>query len=96
LENELGRTRKLLKLPYGTGLHSLRHTRLTELARTTDAFTLQRIAGHSNISTTMKYVHVQQEAISDAFSTSPASRGKSSPQNSPQAADAEGTMTASD
>lgn len=69
LEDQLGQTRKLLKLPYGVGLHSLRHTRLTELARTVDAFTLQRVAGHANIATTMKYVHVQQEAIEDAFAS---------------------------
>jgi integrase len=67
LEDQLGRTRTLLRLDPDAGLHTLRHTFLTEKGRTTDAFTLQKIAGHSNIATTMKYVHVQQAAIEDAF-----------------------------
>src|ERR1035441_8973209 len=32
-------------------------------------FTLQKIAGHANISTTMRYVHPQREAIEDAFAS---------------------------
>jgi integrase len=69
LEDQLGRTRRLLKLPYDAGLHTLRHTCLTELGRTTDAFSLQKIAGHARITTTMRYVHVQQDAIGLAFAT---------------------------
>lgn len=69
LEDQLGRTRKELGLDPDAGLHTLRHTFLTEKGRTVDAFTLQRIAGHSNISTTMRYVHPQREAIEDAFAS---------------------------
>lgn len=69
LEDQLGRTRRLLKLHDDAGLHTLRHTCLTELGRTTDAFTLQKIAGHARITTTMRYVHVQQDAIGQAFAT---------------------------
>jgi integrase len=69
LEDQLGRTRKALGLDADAGIHTLRHTFLTEKGRTTDAFTLQRIAGHANISTTMRYVHVQQAAIEDAFAS---------------------------
>ena len=48
--------------------YCLRHTALTRLAESgCDAFTLQRIAGHSNIQTTMRYVHPQAEAIEMAF-----------------------------
>jgi len=67
LEDQLGRTRRLLKLHADAGLHTLRHTCLTELALTTDTFTLQRIAGHARVTTTQRYVHVQQEAIELAF-----------------------------
>jgi integrase len=43
--------------------YCLRHTALTRLAESgCDAFTLMRIAGHSNIRTTMRYVHPQAEA----------------------------------
>jgi integrase len=42
------------------GLHTLRHTFLTEAGEHTDAFTLQYIAGHDTIKTTMRYVHPRQ------------------------------------
>lgn len=46
----------------------LRHTALTRLGESgCDAFTLARIAGHSNIGITMRYVHPQAEAIQRAF-----------------------------
>ena len=38
------------------GLHALRHTFLTEAGEYTDPFTLQYVAGHDNIKTTMRYV----------------------------------------
>jgi integrase len=48
-------------------LHTLRHTFLTEMGEITDAFTLQKIAGHTRIETTMRYVHPQKKAINSAF-----------------------------
>jgi integrase len=46
----------------------LRHTALTELANAgCDAFTLARIAGHSSITITQRYVHPQTDAIERAF-----------------------------
>jgi len=46
----------------------LRHTALTELANAgCDAFTLARIAGHSSITITQRYVHPQADAIERAF-----------------------------
>jgi integrase len=50
-----------------SGLHTLRHTFLTEMGELTDPFTLQRIAGHNDIKTTMRYVHPQKRAIESAF-----------------------------
>jgi site-specific recombinase XerD len=49
------------------GLHTLRHTFLTQLGETVDVFTLKKIAGHSSIKTTEKYVHPQREQVRQAF-----------------------------
>ncbi|HYD16734.1 MAG TPA: tyrosine-type recombinase/integrase [Candidatus Nanoarchaeia archaeon] len=67
LESQLQRTRKTLNLNPDAGLHTLRHSFLTEMGRKTDSFTLQKIAGHARITTTQRYVHPQQDAIADAF-----------------------------
>jgi len=46
----------------------LRHTALTRLAESgCDAFTLARIAGHSSITITQRYIHPQADAIERAF-----------------------------
>ncbi|HWR34650.1 MAG TPA: site-specific integrase [Clostridia bacterium] len=46
----------------------LRHTALTQLAEAgCDVFTLARIAGHSSITITQRYVHPQADAIDRAF-----------------------------
>lgn len=46
----------------------LRHTALTQLANAgCDVFTLARIAGHSSITITQRYVHPQADAIERAF-----------------------------
>ena len=46
----------------------LRHTALTQLANAgCDVFTLARIAGHSSITVTQRYVHPQADAIERAF-----------------------------
>ncbi len=47
--------------------YTLRHTGLTWIAPYTDAYTLARIAGHSSITMTMRYIHPQQGAIEFAF-----------------------------
>src|SRR5215471_14057264 len=67
LEDQLARTREVLKLDPDARLHALRNTYLTEMSKRTDPFTLQKIAGHASIVTTMKYVHPQRKAIEDAF-----------------------------
>ncbi|MFY9574503.1 MAG: tyrosine-type recombinase/integrase [Blastocatellia bacterium] len=49
-------------------LHSLRHTMLTRLGEQgTDAFTIKRIAGHSSITVSERYVHPSGEAMERAF-----------------------------
>jgi hypothetical protein len=49
------------------GLHALRHTFLTEAGEYTDPFTLQYVAGHDNIKTTMRYVHPREHAVQKLF-----------------------------
>jgi integrase len=49
-------------------LYSLRHTFLTRLGESgCDAWTLARIAGHSNISMSSRYVHPSEDAVLDAM-----------------------------
>jgi integrase len=49
-------------------LHSLRHTMLTRLGESgVDAFTIMRIAGHSSVVVSQRYVHPTPEAIERAF-----------------------------
>ncbi len=49
-------------------LHSLRHTMLTRLGEQgTDAFTIKRIADHSSITVSERYVHPSGEAMGRAF-----------------------------
>jgi len=46
--------RTTLKLDADAGLHTMRHTLLTEMGRKTDSFTLRKIAGHVRITTTQR------------------------------------------
>ena len=49
-------------------LHSLRHTMLTRLGESgVDAFTIMRIAGHSSIVVSQRYIHPTPEAMERAF-----------------------------
>jgi len=46
------------------GLHALRHTFLTEAGRhTQNVRALQKLAGHSRIEITMRYIHPDQEDV---------------------------------
>jgi integrase len=60
--------RRLLRLPKDLVLHSLRHTTLTRLGESgVDAFTIMKIAGHSSVTVSERYVHPGAEAIERAF-----------------------------
>ncbi len=60
--------RRNLKLPKDFVLHSLRHTVLSQFgASGVDAFTIMRIAGHSSITISQKYVHPTPEVLENAF-----------------------------
>jgi integrase len=67
LEEQMAQLRKKIKTHADAGLHALRHTFLTEAGEYTDPFTLQYVAGHDNIKTTMRYVHPREEAIEKLF-----------------------------
>jgi integrase len=54
--------------PIAFRLYDLRHTFLTRLGEVnTDPFTIQRIAGHSSITMSQRYVHPTDERLEDAF-----------------------------
>ena len=62
------KVRELLKLPEDFVVHSLRHTMLTRLGLLgVDAFTIMRIAGHSSITISQRYVHPSPESVERAF-----------------------------
>jgi len=63
----MARVRSQIKPHPDSGLHALRHTFLTEAGQYTDPFTLQYVAGHDTIKTTMRYVHPQEEAVLKLF-----------------------------
>jgi integrase len=57
-----------LNMPADFVIHSLRHTMLTRLGEAgADAFTLMRIAGHSSVTVSEKYVHPTPEGLERAF-----------------------------
>lgn len=67
--------------------YCLRHTGLTWIAPHTDAYTLAKIAGHSSIATTMKYIHVQSETVQKAFERAAGIPTKSPTRDEPAAED---------
>jgi integrase len=49
-------------------LHSLRHTFLTRLGEAgADAFTIMKLAGHSSVIVSQRYVHPTPESVELAF-----------------------------
>jgi integrase len=68
LSHQHKRVRDRLELPGDFVIHSLRHTMLTRLGEAgVDAFTIMRIAGHSSITVSQRYVHPTSEAMERAF-----------------------------
>jgi integrase len=67
LETQIAALRRQIKTHPDSGLHGLRHTFLTEAGEQTDPFTLQYVAGHDNIKTTMRYVHPRANAVQKLF-----------------------------
>ncbi len=67
LEEQIGQIRKKIETHPDAGLHALRHTFLTEAGEYTDPFTLQYVAGHDSIKTTMRYVNPREAAVQKLF-----------------------------
>ena len=85
--------RRKLKLPQLFVLYSLRHTALTRLGETgADAYTIMRIAGHSSITTSQRYVHPSSETVGLAIARLDAANQKALQ----QAASEDGTDTRTD
>jgi integrase len=68
LDLQQKRMRKKLNLPWDAVVHSARHTALTNFGLgQADPFSVQKIAGHAALSTTLKYVHATSESMKRAF-----------------------------
>jgi integrase len=62
------KVRRLLGLSKDFVIHSLRHTTLTRLGEAgVDTFTIMKIAGHSSITISQRYVHPSPESLERAF-----------------------------
>jgi integrase len=63
LDHQHQKVRRLLKHTKDFVIHSLRHTFLTRLGEASpDPFLLMRIAGHSSVTVSQRYVHPSAEA----------------------------------
>jgi integrase len=68
LDHLHSKVRESLKMPADFVVHSLRHTMLTRLGMLgVDAFTIMKIAGHSSITISQRYVHPSPESVERAF-----------------------------
>ncbi len=68
LDHQHEDAREILNLSGEFVIHSLRHTMLTRLGESgADAFTIMRIAGHSSVTVSQRYVHPSADSLSTAF-----------------------------
>jgi integrase len=68
LDHQHDDVRTVLKLGKDFVIHSLRHTMLTRLGEAgADAFTIMKIAGHSSVTVSQRYVHPTPEGMERAF-----------------------------
>jgi len=74
------KVRKMLGFSDDFVIHSLRHTFLTRLGEChVDSFTLMRIAGHSSMTVSQRYVHPSDEAMERAFERLKTSHNRPAP-----------------
>jgi integrase len=68
LDHQHDDVREILNLSDDFVIHSLRHTMLTRLGEAgADAFTIMRIAGHSSVTVSQRYVHPSPDSLERAF-----------------------------
>ena len=66
------KVRAVLELPKDCVIHSLRHTFLTRFGEAgADAFTFKKVAGHSSVTISERYIHPTPEARNAPSSVSP-------------------------
>lgn len=74
-----GSVRESLNLSKEFVLHSLRHSMLTRLGESgADAFTIMRVAGHSTVIVSQRYIHPSPESVERAFERLEALNGEGS------------------
>jgi integrase len=56
-------------------IYDLRHTCLTRWAKTMDPFTLMKLAGHADLNTTMRYVHLNDDDVRAAMEKAEVAKG---------------------
>lgn len=92
LDHQHNVIREKLKLPQGFVIHSLRHTMVTRLGESgAEAFTIMRIAGHSSVTVSQRYVHRTPEGMERAFDRLQDLNAERFEQAEAAAADAEGS-----
>ena len=80
----IGRKRAYL-FPHDFVIHSMRHTCLTRLGEAgADAFTIMKLAGHSSVTVSLRYVHPTPEAVERAFDRLEALNQKANGEDNPQ------------
>ena len=67
LETQMTALKQKINPHPDAGIHACRHSFLTEAGKHTDPFTLQYVAGHDSIKTTMRYVHPQEDTVETLF-----------------------------
>ena len=67
----------------------LRHTCLTRWAKVMDPFTLKKLAGHADLNTTMRYVHLNDDDVRAAMDKAPGGHKNGHKANSPDSAEPE-------
>jgi integrase len=68
IDHQHDNVRDTLKLSEEFVVHSLRHTMLTRLGEAdADAFTIMKIAGHSSVTVSQRYVHPTPDGMERAF-----------------------------
>ncbi|MEO8725374.1 MAG: site-specific integrase [Acidobacteriaceae bacterium] len=76
LADQVRRTQEELQLPKGVGLHALRHSFLTQAGKLTqNVKALQLLAGHSNVQTTMRYIHPNEADVFAIVADSQSAQG---------------------
>jgi site-specific recombinase XerD len=68
LEHQHATVRQNLNMSDDFVLHSFRHTMLTRLGEAgADAFTIMKVAGHSTVTVSQRYIHPTPETLERAF-----------------------------